>query len=232
MFGGRSLDRSVAEYIVANHFDTDLTFKDGKIAISEEQWELIDQLKLNMFIDDGTGYLDLGKDNYFEISDKGELLALEDKTWLVASTDQENWQVVPYYFSHALTDGDDVTSYGRIPVLLNGEYANLLVVIDKDGKAEVTGAVFDYQDDADIIAKSVVQLGKDEELEKEYDEISFVFDYYDYDGNFQDNYVVGDPLKVTDQLYLGDFDLSEYKTLSLYEIRDIYQQSYYSTPME
>ena len=229
---GRSLDRSVAEYIAENHFDGDLTWKDGKITLSDEQWSMIDSLRLNVFIDDGEGYIDLGKDNYFEIDSKGSLLKVDDLSWLAASTDQENWQVVPYYCIYQITDGEDVSSVGRIPVLLNGSYANLIVTIDKDGVAEVVGACFDYHDGNEVAAKNLVSIGKDEDLEKDYDEIVFVCDYYDYDGNFSDTHTLGEMLQVSDHLYLGDVDISGYDTLATYEFKDLYQQSYWSTPME
>jgi len=229
---GRGIDRNVAEYVAANHFDADLTWKDGKITLTDEQWSMVDSLRLNLFIDDGEGYIDLGKDNYFEIDADGSLLRVDDLTWLAASIDQKNWQVIPYYCIYQITDGDDVTSIGRVPVLLNGSYANLIVTIDKDGIAEVTGACFDYHDGSEIVAKNLVALGKDEKTEKEYDEIVFVCDYYDYDGTFSDTHALGEMLKVTDQLYIGDVDISGYDTLASYEFKDLYQQSYWTTPME
>jgi len=223
LFGGRSLDRNVAEYIANNHFDADLTFKDGKIAISDEQWSLIDLLKLNAFIDDGSGYIDLGKDNVFEIDDNGNLLAVNDLTWLAASNDNTNWQVIPYYFLYQIEDGDNLISYGRVPVLLNDKYANLIVYID-DESMEVVGATYDYKDESDVVAKNLTELA-------EGDVIEFVCDYYDYDGNYTASYKLGDKLTITDNIYLGDVDISDYKYLASYELVDIYQQSYWTTTM-
>ena len=62
-------------------------------------------------------------------------------------------------------------------------------------------------------------------------EVIDISDFYDYDGNFVDNYKLGDELQIKDKLYLGDVDISSYKTLSTYELKDLYQQSYWTTPM-
>lgn len=222
-FSGHGYGRSVAQYIADNHFDADLTWKDGKIALTKEQWQLVTDLQLNVFVDDGEGYIDLGKDNIYEISDNGELLAQKDLTWIVASSDGENWQVVPYYYTSSLKDGDELISYGKIPVLLNGNKANLLIQID-DEAIKVIGAVNTY-DETKVIAKNTIQLS-------EGDEIQFICDYYKYDGTFQDSYILGDKLIVGAKgVLLGDGDISTYKTLANYEIQDIYRQSYWTTEM-
>ena len=50
-----------------------------------------------------------------------------------------------------ITDGEAQGFYGRIPVMLNGTYANLLVKIDDNGVAIITGASYDYRDEADVV---------------------------------------------------------------------------------
>ena len=221
---GREINRNVVEYVAANHFDGDLTWKDGKINLTDEQWSMVTGLKLNLFVDDGKGYIDLGKDNVFEIDDNGNLLTVEEHMWLAASIDQKNWEVIPYYYLYEITDGEAKGFYGRIPVMLNGIYANLLIKIDDNGVAEIIGASYDYRDDVDVVAKTLTEL-------KPGDEIAFVCDYYDYDGNFSDTYILGDKITIVDKLYLGDVNISGYKSIAMYEVIDIYNQSYWTTPM-
>lgn len=216
------IDRNLTDYIAENHFDADLTWKDGKIAMTDKQWSLLDEIRLNVFVDDGTGYIDLGRDNWFEAED-GALLEISDLTWLAASNDEENWQVVPYYYLSHIDEGDEMISYGRIPVLYNDTYANLIVRIDNVG-IEVIGVTFDYNGETDVVAKNLTQLNPE-------DRLSFVCDFYDYDGNFVDNHKLGEELQIKDKLYLGDVDISSYKTLATYELKDLYQQSYWTTPM-
>ena len=222
---GRGIDRSMVDYIAENHFDADLTWKNGKIALTEKQWSVIDDLKFNVFVKDEDGYIDLGKDNVFHVDKDGALVADKEFYWLAASADNENWQVVPYYYLYSIEDGDSLTSYGRIPVMLNTEYANLIVMIDNDGKASVIGAAYDYRDEQDIVAKNLVGLNPG-------DALVFICDHYDFDGTFSDTYFLGDALIVTDELHLGDVEISEYDLLATYEFTDIYGQSYWTTPIE
>ena len=217
------IDRSLTDYIAENHFDADLTWKNGKIAMTDKQWSLLDEIRLNVFVDDGTGYIDLGLDNWFEAED-GALLEISDLTWMAASNDGENWQVVPYYYLSHIDEGEEMISYGRIPVLYNDTYANLIVRID-DAGIEVIGVTYDYNGETDVVAKNLIQLDPE-------DRLSFVCDFYDYDGNIVDNYKLGDELQIKDKLYLGDVDISSYKTLATYELKDLYQQSYWTTPMD
>lgn len=217
------IDRNLTDYIAENHFDADLTWKNGKIAMTDKQWSLLDEIRLNVFVDDGTGYIDLGLDNWFEAED-GALLEISDLTWMAASNDGENWQVVPYYYLSHIDEGEEMISYGRIPVLYNDTYANLIVRID-DAGIEVIGVTYDYNGETDVVAKNLIQLDPE-------DRLSFVCDFYDYDGNFVDNYKLGDELQIKDKLYLGDVDISSYKTLATYELKDLYQQSYWTTPMD
>ncbi|MBQ6216995.1 MAG: hypothetical protein IJK53_06375 [Erysipelotrichaceae bacterium] len=242
LFGGRSLEKT-AKYISQNHFDADLNWKDGKIALSEQQWQMVDALKMNLFIDDGKGYIDMGKDSLYDIDENGNLLAPTELTWIALSTDGNNWVHVPYYDLYSV---DDTYFYGRIPVLINDKYANLLTLID-DEKAEVIGVSYDYKADSDVVAKNVgfsenepITLtidGKEETLDlsdlSDGDVIVPVADYYDYEGKAVDGFELNNKLTFTDKLYLGDMTLSsDYKTVVSYEFTDIYGQKYFSSAIQ
>lgn len=224
LFFRGNIDRNMTNYIAENHFDADLTWNDGKINMTEKQWSMIDQIKLNMFIDDGTGYIDLGKDNVFEADENGNLLAPTEKTWIAASSDNSNWQVVPYYLMSTLEEGDNLISYGRIPALLNGQSVNILVKIDDSGM-NVVGAQLDYKDTVDVKAKNIYEF-------KAGDHIEFVCDFYHYNGDYSASHKLGNTLVVADKIYLGDVSIEDYSLLSTYEIVDFYQQSYWTTPVK
>ena len=223
LFGGR-VNENMVKYIVENHFDGDLTWKNGKISLTEKQWSLVDALKLNLFVDDGQGYIDLGKDSIYEVDENGNLLAPKDLTWLAISTDDENWHIVAYYDLYSTVDGDNTIYTGRIPVMINDKYANLITMIDDDS-AEIIGATFDYKGEADVVSKTLYELSED-------DVIQPVCDYYDYEGNFVDAYLLEGTLTYKDTLSLGDVDISSYKTLISYEFRDLYGQYFYSTAIK
>ena len=222
---GKSLNdetKKILDYIVDNHFNTPLEWEEGKIFIAEDQWKLISSIKLNVFVDDGEGYIDLGKDNVFDIDDDGNLLIEDDLTWIAISNDGENYQVVPYYYLYSVQQEDEVIATGYIPILYNGNKAKMLIKIDDEGFTMLNITL--EEDETLPVGKSFDELN-------EGDEIKFICDYYDYDGNYSSSYVLGDSLIIEDDLYFGDVDISEYDVLALYELCDIYQQSYYTTPM-
>ncbi|MBP5280583.1 MAG: hypothetical protein J6Z03_08870 [Erysipelotrichaceae bacterium] len=236
----RAKTREIASYLSKNHFNSDLNWKDGKITLSADQWKLVDTLRLNVFVDDGEGYVELGKDAIYTIDDNGSLLKPEDMTWLAASIDNENWQLIPYYHLYQTEYENGIVYSGRIPVLFNGNYANLITSFTDD-KLEVVGVCLDYLGERDVVAKNMVRNENGEQVDfasdSEYkvdvnlkagDEIEFICDYFDYDGNFESTHVLGDKIIIKDQLYLGDVDISEYDTLASYEFKDIYQECYYS----
>ena len=219
---GRGIDRNITQYIADNHFDADLTVKDNKITLTQKQLSLIESISYNVFIDDGKGYIDLGKDNIFDYDEDYNLIAPLYNTWLAISNDNNNWQVIPYYFLYTLKENDSLISYGSCPVRINGKDADLLLMIDDQG-ISIIGATYVYEN-VDVVAKNIIELNVGDELE-------FICQYYDYDGNFDASYILGDKFIVGENIYLGDIDISDNKVIACYELRDIYQQSYWTTPI-
>ena len=135
---GRSLsDKETAEYISGNYFNADgLVWTKGKtggyvISLPEEQWDLIKECDLNVFFDDGEGYIDLGLDNVFELDDDGNLKGEYDNTWIAIDK-----QPVAYYHLDTVEDGDDYTITGCGPAILNGERVELILVFDNENKCQ------------------------------------------------------------------------------------------------
>ncbi|MBO7403118.1 MAG: peptidase C11, partial [Lachnospiraceae bacterium] len=61
-------DADMADYLAANYFDSSkLVWKQagGKnvISLSDDQWDMVKDIELNVMYDDGEGYIDLGMDN-------------------------------------------------------------------------------------------------------------------------------------------------------------------------
>ncbi len=232
---GRDADvKPLAEYVYENHFDADLTWKNGKIELTDKQWSLVDELVLNVFVDDGKGYIDLGCDDTYTI--EGNALKAEGgKTWLALSCDEANWTVVPYYYTSSTynEDGSEYTINGYVPVLLNGVKAQLNLVFTNDNpKGVVSGATYVY--DEPVVAKSLTQAEGEDEFPglKDGDVLQFVCDYYDYSGNFVDSFILNDPFTVNGTIHIGDIDISDYKVLATYQFTDIYHQTYWTTPIK
>ena len=225
MLSGRSMsDRDTADYIADNYFDASvLSWKeeDGTyyIPIKGDQWQLVNTVDLAMYYDDGSGYVDLGLDNIFEIDGKGNLISMVDGTWLSI----EN-QPVAYYHTDTIDNGDDdYTITGYVPAYLNGEAVKLELVFDNDHPyGYIAGARIDYKGATDTEARGLIEL-------QAGDRIDFVCDYYTYNGVYEDSYYLGETLVITDpdnikisNTYLG----GDY--LALYRITDIYNGEYWT----
>ena len=88
-FSDRSMDMEQAARYVADHHldDRELIWQDsGKgdgsavLRLSEEQWSLVHTLELNVFYNDGEGFIDLGLDNVYEFDEDGALKGEYDGT--------------------------------------------------------------------------------------------------------------------------------------------------------
>ena len=186
--------------------------------LPEEAWEQIHDIELNMFYDDGDGYINLGLDNIFDFDDYGQLIPRTDRTWIAI-----NGQPVAYYHLDTTEDGDDYTITGRVPALLNGERVDLLLVFDNDmPQGYIAGAINNYSEDAvETVAKSMTELQNGDTLE-------FLCDHYTYKGEYEDSYYLGDPMTVTDDMVISNVDVGEGTVKLLYKFTDIYNQSYWS----
>lgn len=217
-------DDTARSYVEANQLNTDeLVWSedaDGNTVLSLSDWDQVETLEKSTFVDDGSGYIDLGLDEVYEFNEEGALIADTTGTWLAI-----NSQPVPYYHIDTTEDGEDYTIRGRIPALLNGTYVNLIAEFtDENPDGSITGYVTDYREgETDTIAKSIESLS-------DGDVIDFVATCYDYDGNVDDAYVVGEEMTVegsADSLVLSDVYVPEKLVLS-YRLTDTYGHSVYT----
>ncbi len=223
-FSDRTMsDEDTVQYLSENHFDPNelvWIMNDGeyKIMISESQWDLVQQLDLNVFVDDGEGFIDLGLDNQFDFDEEGNLLGTYDGTWLAI-----NNQPVAYYHTDTVGNQDDYSMTGYVPALLNGDRVEIILVFDTDNPGGyVAGARRVYtQGETDTVAKSMLSI-------EEGDQIDFICDYYDYSGNYQDSYYLGEQLTVSGDLQISYVELDNQVVEASYQFTDIYNQHYWT----
>jgi hypothetical protein len=224
LLGGRSLDMEDAEQYLTEHrfAEENLSWSTGSdgipvLRLSEEQWGLVQTLELNLFYDDGEGYIDLGLDTVYEFDDDGALLGDSGSSWLAIEG-----QPVAYYHTVTVDDGTNYTITGRVPVLHNGSRAELILVFDNDHPhGFVAGVQAMYlEGETDTIAKNMTGLQNGDTLE-------FLCDYYSYSGEYQDSYLLGEPLTVTQELTISDVPL-EGATRATYRFTDLYHQHYWT----
>ncbi len=222
-FGGRSLsNEDTARYVSEHQLDqTLLTWKSGKsgyyIELPEEQWELVHSVDLNMFVDTGTGYVDMGLDNVYQFDEKGNLVADCDGTWLSI-----NSQPVAYYHLDTVEDGDDYTITGRVPAFLNGERVNLILLFtDEEPYGYIAGADPDYDSNVtDTVSRGLIEL-------QDGDEVDFIADVYNYNGSYMDNYMIGETWVVSGKPLISNTAVGS-GYIAAYKFTDIYDNSCWS----
>lgn len=219
-------EEMLSNYFRSNSFDASYliwedAFDGAIVELPEEEWALVQSLYANMFYDDGTGYIDMGLDNVYEFDKNGNLLAPSECTWIAI-----NDQPVAYYHVSTIDDGQDYSITGRVPVLYNGERAELILEFtDENPYGSVVGVRRIYVNgETDTVAKTMdtVQDG---------DVIDFVCDYYSYDGKYQDSYMLGERLVVDGELVISDVYVDEARANYTYRFTDIYNQTYWTEPV-
>ena len=196
-FSDRSMNiEEAAQYVAENHLDdSDLSqWNDQKdcvpiLRLNEKQWPLVHTLELNMFYDDGEGFIDLGLDNVFKFDEQGGILGINDGTWLAA----------------------------------NGQRAELILVFDNDtpyGFAAGVQTVY-KGGETDTAAKNQSGLQPGDVLE-------FLCDCYSYNGDYQDSYLPGEPLTVTEEaLTISNVPLNG-PTRAACRITDLYNRPHWT----
>lgn len=219
-------DDDIKDYVLSNRLDSSkLQWNDSdstpKIHLSKDEWNMVSGIYENMLIDDGQGYIDMGLNNFFEFDENGDMLADKERAWI--SIDGN-----PVAYFHLATTKDDKgsTNIGYVPVLLNGERANLIIVFDSDHpKGYLAGANFDYTDtDVDIVAKNITEI-------KNGDKIDFLANYYSYDGTFENDYKIGYQYTVSKQPEVYYVDVQDDNQIT-YKFTDIYNNSYWTPALK
>ena len=216
-------DDAMAQYLSDNYFDaanlmwTENAAGQRVLSLSEKQWSLVHTLELNMFYDDGEGFIDLGLDNVYDFDETGALIGDTDRTWLAI-----NGQPVAYYYMDTVDDGTNYTITGYVPALLNGERVELMLVFDNENPyGYIAGARPVYEDETETVAKGLTEINVGDTLD-------FICDYYSYEGEYQDSYFLGEQMVVTENMEISNVDVGEGKVRVTYRFTDIYNQQYWT----
>ena len=63
------------------------------------------------------------------------------------------------------------------------------------------------------------------------DTLEFLCDYYSYDGNFQNNYYLGEPMTVEEDMVISNVEIPGGTMEATYRLTDIYNQAYWTPVM-
>lgn len=196
-----------------------LTYKGDTptLVMSEEQWSAVVTLEMNVYIDDGEGYIDLGLDNLVNYDADNDLIMSYDGTWLSL-----NGQIVAYYMVSEDQVGEQYTIIGRVPAMLNGARVNIILAFTSDNPyGEVLGAQTDYAASNETIMKGLVDI-------QAGDKIDFLCDYYNYDGTYSDTYYLGEQMTATGDWTINNDPLGDVNWQMCYRITDLYGGQYWT----
>ncbi|MBR6222837.1 MAG: peptidase C11 [Lachnospiraceae bacterium] len=216
-----------AEIVSKNQFDPSYlnwtTDENGVhlMTIPNKQWELIESLQVNMFYDDGEGYIDMGLDNLYSFTENAELIGDTDNTWLAI-----DGQPVAYYYENTVIEDGKKTITGRVPVMLDGVLANLIITFDeKHPKGYIAGARYDYRNgETEAVAKGVTEIAEGTKMD-------FICDYYGYDQSFKNIYYLGEQMEYKEGLEISNVDVKG-KTKITYLLTDIYGREYWTPAID
>ena len=199
--------------------------KDGEyvLSLTPEQWDIVAQTNLQVYIDDGEGYIDLGLDNVYSFDGSGNLIVDFDYTWVAM-----DGQIVPFYAEEEgyKKDGTWYT-YGYVPAELNGaEKIELMVYWDEEHDG---GYVAGYR-----MATDELQLpGRQLSSLRPNDKLAFFCSYYGYDGAYDGSYQLGGSVTVGKKMPRITYEeIDEYPTLICYQLIDIYGNEYWTETIE
>jgi hypothetical protein len=216
--------QAATTYYVNNQLDASalrITEKDGQrvLALSQEQWDLVQFMEMNVFIDDGSGFIDLGLDNVYEYNDDGDLVMEYDGTWLAL-----NGNIVSYYLESDDHYGETYTSRGRVPALLNDQLVDIIVVFDDENPYGVVAGAqkrYDAETQTETVAKGLLEIVSG-------DRIDFLCDYYTYEGEYRDTYFLGDQYVATGNWRIENLPVGDLPYQMTYRITDIYGNRFWT----
>lgn len=185
------------------------------VGMDDNLWDAISDFQITVMQNYGDGYLMLGTDDTYQITDSGNIAVYFDGEWL--SIDGSLFSF--YCDEPEETENGDIRYSGTIPAILNGEERVDMVVTwptaGERGDGETIGCVQGYRmsEEGYVLGRGLGQLKAD-------DTLTPVFDYFDSEGNWvqtlQGNAIaVSDPSNVEVRYQdAGDADVLFWGTLT------------------
>ncbi len=189
------------------------------LQLSDETWDTITMIELQVLLDDGEGYIDLGSDNMYEFDRDGDLLIEFDYTWVTL-----DGYTVPFYAEKEEdTAGGGWYTYGSVPAVLNGsDYIEVIVYWDDENP---TGYVAGYR----MMSETGTAMGKGLFDLTAGDSLEWLFDYYDYDLYYQDSYIIGDTYTYTGgEIEVSYDDVGDLDAFVYFVLTDTFNVQYYT----
>lgn len=213
-------DESYYETYSADLSLLETTEVDGRcvLELSEEDWEIVNDVAMQMFAVYDGFYVDMGLDDYCEFDDYGNLIVEYDQTWVAL-----DGQVVPFFHESYTSDGDSFFTCGSAPCVYNGTDAEIVLVWDTEHPSGYAAGVRPVYTDS-VAAKGLYDIC-------DGDTFQVYYDIYDEDLNYVETMTLDDEIfTVQDSLEVGYADAAEQlgDTFIYYVLEDIYNNTYYT----
>lgn len=182
------------------------------LPLTAEDWSIVTGVEMQIFYDDGEGYIGLGTDDYFEYDTDGALIVDYDGYWFSLGD-----HIVPLYV-FVSADYEE----GYIPCMLNDEQVQLVVQWDEEGLGYVVGALRQYDNGMSMKGYIPVEDG---------DKIQLLCDYYTYEGEFEDSYDLDEPFLYDSSKVISYAPSVRGSYFVYYVLTDIYNNTYYTEPI-
>ncbi len=193
------------------------------LPMTDEDWDLITYVEMQVFLDDGEGFVDLGGDNRYNLDDAGDLKVDFDYTWVAI-----DGQTVPFYAEYEEYNSEtDWYTYGYVPAVLNnGDDIEIVLYWDNEYPDGFIAGYRYQTEDFDTAAKGLKDFYQG-------DVIEFYCDYYMYDGTYDGQYYYGDPVTIGSSLPAVSYeDIGEYNTEVCFMLTDIYNNNYWTETVD
>jgi len=193
-----------------------ITEKDGVfvLSMSDDDWDMITDIKQRVFLDDGEGYIGLGADAMYEFNDDGDLLIDFDNTWVAL-----DGELVCFYTREDVNEGNTWYTYGAAPVLYDDKEAEIVVAWDNDNPGGYV-AGWRYTTTGSGSQKGLFAFNNGMTFD-------ILCDYYTYDGEYEAQYIWG-RLTVDGPIEVSYEDVSAAECMVYYELIDLYRNTYWT----
>ncbi len=201
----------IGEYIIIEKDDGYV------LQLTDEQWAEISTIELQVLLDDGEGYIDLGSDNVYEFDEDGDLKIEFDYTWVSL-----DGYTVPFYMEAEYTYSDDEWyTYGYVPAFLNyDEYVEVIIQWDNENPYGYVMGYRNFTEMGEPAGKGYFELEPGDELE-------WIIDFYTYDGEFEDSYTFNELFVVPHgEITVSYEDVGDMDALVYFVLTDYYNNTY------
>ena len=207
--------------------EAELVGDDYAVRLSADEYEIVSYLETVAYLDDGEGFIELGADDIYSVSEyndgSADLLITYDNTWIAL-----DGQIVPYYATGTGTmkNGQSYSEgeiYAELTDGISGEVKDIVINVfwnNDTGDVSILG----YRDRVEEGSQAARKLFRF----KDGDKLQPVCDYYTYDGQYDAEYYFGDQIIVDGEVSVSYEDIGDNCVEIGLHLRDIFDQDYWS----